>query len=170
MAFLLQARMNIRYLMSNENPKSRTNKVAVFSTRITLASALAYTDAADEAARLATTVGALFTATNALSLGVPVSYGVTFDDVNQLASPPDPGDFVFPFDKFAASLHGATTPTNSQITIPARKDSAVTVESNGVSLQLDDGAAVAAWIVAYETVGLNEDLDRVNVEQMFIVS
>jgi hypothetical protein len=168
MATHTESRLVISYFMTNENPVTRRNKIATFETRITGVSSKAYQDAADSAARAATTVGTLITKTNALTLGVPKSWGIKFVEVDDAATPPGSGAGVYPFDKFAAALVAAGQ--NSQITIPARKDSAVTFESDGISLVLADGAAVADWISAFQTVALTEDLLAPNVERMFVVS
>lgn len=168
MATHVETVLVIDYLMTNENPKTRRNKIATFTTRVTQVSGQAYVAAADHAARLATTIGDLITATNALSIGVMKSAGIVYRDVDDAAVAPSSSAGVYPFDKFAASLVAAGH--NSQITIPARKDSAVTFESDGVSLVLADGAAVADWVAAFQTVALSEDLAAPNVERMFVVS
>jgi hypothetical protein len=168
LATATEFRLVISYLMTNLNPVSKRNKIANFSTRVTGVSGKAYIDAADTAARAATTVGQLITATNALTLGIPQKWGVHFEEVDLAAVPPASSAGAYPFDKFAASL--LASGENSQVTIPARKDSAVVFESDGVSLVLDDGAAVEDWISAFETVALDEDLHAPNVERMFVTS
>jgi hypothetical protein len=168
MATHIENRFVISYLMTNQNPKSKRPKIANFETRVTGASVAAFVDAADHAARLATTLGVLYTKTNALSIGVPKSWGVKYVEVDDAAVPPSASAGVYPFDKFAAQLIAGGI--NSQITIPARKDSAVVFESDGISLELDDGAAVEDWISAFEAVALSEDLVAPNVQRMFVVS
>lgn len=167
MAEKLEYRLNISYLMSNINPKSRRNQIANFSTRVTAASAKAYMAAADSAARAATGVGALITATNALSLGVPQDWGVNVSIFDTAAVPPSAGADAYAFDKFAVSLVAAGE--NSQLTIPARNMSAVVIETDGVSVELADGANVAAFVTALETVGVDEDLNNETVQRMFVI-
>lgn len=167
MAEKLEYRLTVSYYMSNTNPKSRRNTIANFACRIKAVSAQAYLAAADTAARAATTVGVLITATNLLTIGIPAAWAVALHVVDLAATPPEPDDFVFSFDKFAASLVAAGE--NSQITIPARNDGVVTVESDGVSLDLTD-TQVAAWIAAFEAIALDEDLNSPTVNRMFVTS
>lgn len=160
-------RLNIAYMMSNTNPKSGQPQISTFSSRIKTVSATAYFAAADDAARAATTVGALITATNALTKGVPKSWGVGLAVVDLAAVPPSPGADAYAFDKFAVAILAAGE--NSQLTIPARKMSAVTIETNGIDVELADGAAVADFVDALETVGVDEDLNIETVQRMFVV-
>jgi hypothetical protein len=161
----MQYRLNISYKMSNTNPRSKRPVISTFSTRIGIIAAEAWIDADDSAARAATPVGVLVTKTNALTNGVPLKWGVVGEEVDIAAG--DAPDFTYPFDKFAASLLAGGN--NGQITIPGRKDSAVTLESDGVSVSLT-GAAVAAWVTAFEAVALSEDLLAETVERMFVTS
>jgi hypothetical protein len=167
MAFKAEYRLNISYMMSNINPKSGKNQISTFSTRIKTVSAQAYFAAADETAREATTVGALITATNALCKGVPQSWGVGLGVFDTAATPPSAGADAYAFDKFGVALIAAGE--NSQITIPARKMSAVTVETNGIDIELADGAAVADFVSALETVGVDEDLNNETVTRMLVL-
>lgn len=167
MAVKAEYRLNISYMMSNQNPKSGQPQVSNFSTRVKTVSATAYFAAADEAARAATTIGALIIATNALCKGVPKSWGVGLAVVDLAAVPPSAGADAYAFDKFAVSLLAAGE--NSQVTIPARKMSAVTIETNGIDVELADGAAVEDFVSALETVGVDEDLNNETVQRMFVV-
>jgi hypothetical protein len=167
MATKAEYRLNISYMMSNINPKSGKPAISTFSTRIKSVSAAAYFAAADDAARAATTVGALITATNALSKGIPQAWGVGLSVFDLAAVPPSAGADAYMFDKFAVALLAAGE--NSQLTIPARKMSAVTIETNGIDVELADGAAVAAFVTALETVGVDEDLNAETVQRMFVV-
>jgi hypothetical protein len=83
------------------------------------------------------------------------------------AVPPSPGADAYAFDKFGVALVAAGE--NSQITIPARKMSAVTVETNGIDIELADGAAVADFVSALETVGVDEDLNNETVTRMLVL-
>jgi hypothetical protein len=168
MALFVEPFAFVSYLMTNQNPKSKRPKVATFETRITAAAGKAFVAAADDAARLASSVGSLVTKTNALSLGVPIAWGVKYQVVDGSADAPAADAGVYPFDKFAAQL--AAGLDNYQITIPARKDSAVVFESDGVSLDLTDGANVQDWIVAFEAIALGKNGTTPSVERMFVVS
>lgn len=157
----------VSFLMSNDNPKSKTNKRATFKQRITGVSGKAYADAADDAARAATTVGALISAVDGLSIVVKDEYGVNFKLlVNPSPTPPDPGDFVFPFEKLVTHYKGGFD--NYHVSIPARNEGALTMESDGISVELADGAAVAAFVSAFETVALDEEANVPAIERITI--
>jgi hypothetical protein len=166
MAEKLVYRLNIAYSMSNKNPKSGRAVISTFSTRIKEVSAQAYINAADSAARSASSVGTLIHQTNLLTLGTPMSWGISFDVEETTAVPPLVSDAAYPFDKFAVSLLAAGE--NSQVTIPARDMSVVTLETDGITVQT--GAAIPDdWITAYEAIALDEDLNSPTVERIFVV-
>jgi hypothetical protein len=153
------------FLMSDDNPKSRSPKVSSFVQRITGASGKSYIDAADDAARAATTAGVLIDAVVALTKGVLVDFGVRFkSEVNARPSPPAVSVFAFASDKIVTHYKG--TVDNSHVSIPAFDGSALTMESNGVDITLADGAAVAAFVNAFEAIALDEDSTIVTVQRM----
>ena len=155
------------FLMSDDNPKSRAPKVSSFRQRITGAAGKSYIDAADDAARAATTAGVLIDAAAALSKGVLVDFGVNFkSEVNPRPSPPAVSTFTFAADKLVTHYKG--TNDNSHVSIPAFKGTALTMESDGVDVTILDGAAVEAFKNAFEAIALDEDatlttIQRINV-------
>jgi hypothetical protein len=166
MATQLSYFLDVSFLCSNVNPKSKKAVVATFRTRLKPAAAKSYLDAADDAARAATGVGDLIHRTNQMSLGTQYKWGINFEIFEDTAVPPVTGTNAYSFDKYAAALLGAGE--NSQITIPARDMSVATLESDGVTVAV--GSVVPdAWRTAYELVALNEDLNPVTVQRLFVV-
>jgi len=158
------------WLMSNTNPKTRRNKVATVRWRVPEVVVSNYLAAADDAARAATAAGVLIAAADALSLGVGLKVTVGSAFVDNLAVPPEPGDFVFPFDKFGISYRADGE--NYVSSIPARDDSDVTVGSDGISviLGVDGTAEVQAFVDAFEAIVLSEEGAAATITQITITS
>lgn len=168
MATVQENFVEIAYLMSNTNPKTRRQKLSTLRWRIPEVSVTNYQAAADDAARAATAVGGLIAATDALTLGVRKKVTVGSAFVDNAAVPPDPDVFAFPFDKFGIAF--AADGENYVTSIPARDTSAIEIGSDGVTVVLDDAGAVAAWVTAFEAIVLSEELAAVTVTQMTITS
>jgi hypothetical protein len=168
MATVQENFMQLSYLMSNTNPKTKRQKIASIEWRVPEVSVTNYLAAADDAARAATAIGVLAAATDALTLGVRKGISVGSRFVDSAALPPDPDQFVFPFDKFGIGF--AADGENYVTSIPARDDSAVTVGADGVSITLEDGGAVEDWVTAFENIVLSEELAAVTVTRMTITS
>jgi len=168
MATVQENFMSISYLMSNTNPKTKSKKISNIEWRVPEVVVTNYNAAADDAARAATAGGVLIAATDALSLGVRKS--VTFGSryVDNAAIPPAADEFVFPFDKFGIGF--AADGENYVTSIPARKDSVVTMGEDGVSVTLADGDVVEDWVNAFEAIVLSEELAAVTVTRMTITS
>jgi hypothetical protein len=168
MATVIENFMQISYLMSNTNPKTHRQKISTIEWRIPKVAVTNYNAAADDAARAATAVGVLVAATDALTLGVRKSVVVGSRYVDSAALPPDPDQFVFPFDKFGIGF--AADGENYVTSIPARKDSVVTIGDDGVTVTLADGGEVEDWVTAFENLVLSEELAAVTVTRMTITS
>lgn len=158
------------WFMSNTNPKTRRNKMATVRWRVPEVVVNNYLAAADDAARAATAAGLLIAAADALSLGVGVKVTVGSAFVNNLAVPPDAGDFVFPFDKFGISFRADGE--NYVSSIPARNDANVTVGSDGISVILgaDGTAEVQDFVTQFESIVLSEELAATTITQITITS
>jgi len=159
------------WFMSNTNPKTRTNKVATIRWRVPEIVVTNYNAAADDAARAATAAGQLIAAADALTLGVPVKASVGSSYVDSTALPPDPDQFVFPFDKFGISYRADGE--NYVSSIPARKDSAVTMSADGISVIITDpgwSAEIEAFVTAFESIVLSEELAAATITQITIPS
>lgn len=159
------------WLMSNTNPKTRRQKLATVRWRVPEVVVTNYLAAADDAARAATAAGLLVAAADALSLGVGKKVTVGSAFVDNLAVPPDPDTFVFPFDKFGVAF--AADGENYVSSIPARDDSSVTMGSDGISVIITDpgwSAEVEAFIGAFESIVLSEEGAAATITQITITS
>lgn len=155
MARQLAAYVNVDFLMSNINPASKTPVIGRFTQRISQVSAQSYVAAADAAARAATTVGVLIAKASDLTNGVFLSADVKYGEIEDTAVAPDISDGVFRFDKFAFKYDAGLK--NYQVSIPGRDMGAVTLESDGISLLLTDGAAVQDFVDALTAIGLGDN-------------
>lgn len=159
------------WFMSNTNPKTRRQKLATVRWRVPEVVVTNYNAAADDAARLATAAGQLVAAADALSLGVGVKVTAGSVYVDNAAIPPGPGTFVFQFDKFGISFRADGE--NYVSSIPARKDSAVTMSSDGISVIIVTpawSAAIQAFIGAFESIVLSEENAAATITQITITS
>jgi len=168
MATIQENFLQISWIMSNTNPKTKRQKLSSIEWRIPEVAVTNYNAAADDAARAATAIGVLVAATDALTLGVRKTVTVGSRYTDSAALPPDPDEFVFPFDKFGVGF--AADGENYVTSIPARDDAAVTIGDDGVSVTLEDGGAVEAWVTAFEGLVLSEELAAVTVTRMTITS
>jgi hypothetical protein len=158
------------WFMSNTNPKTRRNKVATIRWRVPEVVVTNYLAAADDAARAATAAGQLIAAADDLSRGVPVkvTVGSAFED--STAVPPEPDQFVFPFDKFGISFRADGE--NYVSSIPARDDANVTVGGDGISVILGDAATdeIKAFVLAFENIVLSEEGGAATITQITVTS
>lgn len=159
-----------KWLMSNTNPKTKRQKVASVTNYVAAAAVTAYNAAADDAARAATLIGALITARNDLSIGVPLGADVGFAYVDNAAIPPTSNEFVFPFDKFGISFRADGE--NYVSSIPARNDANVVMSSDGVTVDTGAGASTETtdFIAAFNAVVLSEEGVAATVVQITIPS
>lgn len=159
--------LNLGFMMSEVNPKSQQNKVSSVSYFINPTDGQAYLDATSAAERDSTNVGAFITAIQALTLGVLkfIDLGMRFDTA---LTAPAPSVGAFEFDKFLLSSRDTVTTDPVKTSIPARKMSAVTLESNGITVA-NTGAA-ATFRTDYTTIVLSGDDNTVAPERMIVSS
>lgn len=170
MATVKTGTVNQSFLMSNKNDKSKRPQVASVSHYIPAAAVTAYNAAADDAARLATSLGAFLAAEAALSLGVPVKVDVGFAYVDNAAIPPAVSEFVFAFDKVGISFQADGEYYTSSI--PARNNDVITLGGDGITIDIGAGASdeVEAYVAAFNTLILSEELVQGTVVGMNIRS
>lgn len=159
------------WFMSNTNPKTRRQKLATVRWRVPEVVVTNYNAAADDAARAATAAGLLIAAADALSLGVGKKVTVGSVYVDNTAVPPESDAFVFPFDKFGISF--AADGENYVSSIPARKDDAVTMGGDGISVVITDpgwSAEVEEFITQFESIVLSEENAAATITQITITS
>lgn len=168
MAITKQGRLSVSLLMSNSNPKSRTNKVSNITFRVTSSSVDAYNDAADDAARAATAIGIYLVNLDNLTLGVQKDVQVGYQYNDNLAAPPVT-DFAFPFDKFLISLRDDVNNRAVTTSIPARNDSAIVVESDGVSIDIT-APDMLGYVNSLHTIMLSDDSNAVTALRATISS
>jgi len=171
MATVQESFLERSWFMSNTNPKTRRQKIATVRWIVPEVVVNNYLAAADDAARAATAAGLLVAAADALSLGVGVKVTVGSAFVDNAAIPPAAGTFVFPFDKFGISYRADGE--NYVSSIPARKDSAVTMSSDGISVIITDpawSAAVEEFITQFQSIVLSEEGAAATITQITITS
>ncbi len=167
MAVVKKGRLTLAFWMSEVNPKSKTNKVSSITLNVTAASVTAYNGAADDAARDATAIGTLINTYTALTLGTlkDVTAAFVYD---QNALPPDVDAFAFEFDKFLIQSRDNVNTEANKSSIPARDDEDISIESDGVTVQLADDGDVAAFVTAYEAVVLSQDGNPLTIRMISI--
>ena len=170
MATVKTGKVTHSWFMSNKNAKSRTPQVASVDHYIPAAAVTAYNAAADDAARLATALGAFLAAEQALTLGVEYKVNVGFEYVQNAAIPPAVSSFVYAFDKIGVSFTGDGEYYSSSI--PARKNSVITLGTDGVTVDLGAGASdeVLAYVAAFNTLILTEELVQGTIANMYVRS
>jgi len=129
------------------------NKKSVHSIGVSAAAAVAYTAAANEAARAATTIGIYFAATVALSLGAPAERGIRYNTKDDALVVPAVDDEIFNFDKLTVGW--STGLKNYTTTIPARDMAAVEVVARNGDIDMATGAA-QTWIQAFLDVAVDD--------------
>lgn len=167
MAVVKKGRLSLAFWMSEVNPKSKTNKVSTVTLNVTAASVTAYNGAADDAARAATTIGALIDAYTALTTGVLKDVTASFV-YDQNAAAPAPDQFAFEFDKFLIQSRDNVNTEANKSSIPARDDEDITIESDGVTVELADGGDVAAFVTAYEAIVVSQDGNPLTIRMISI--
>jgi len=167
MAVVKKGKLTLAFWMSDTNPKSKTNKVSSVTLNVTAASVTAYNGAADDAARAATTIGALIDAYTAMTTGVlkDVTAAFVYD---QNAAAPAPSAVAYEFDKFLVQSRDNVNTEANKSSIPARDIADVVLESDGVTVQLDDGGDVAAFVAAYEAIVLSQDENPITIRQISV--
>jgi len=158
--------LKLGFQMSETNPKTKTNKISVREYFIKPDDMTAYLEATSAAGRDSTNVGAFITAIQALSLGTlkTIDVGMRFDTA---IAPPASTVFAFDFDQFLISARDTVNTDPVKTSIPARKDSAITIESDGVTVTITTGA-MATFVSTYQTIALSQDDNPVNVLRALI--
>jgi hypothetical protein len=156
-----RGRVTLSFYMSELNPKTKTNKVSTIELICTSASVDAYNAAADDAARAATTIGNFITDTENLTKGVlkDVQVGYAYE---QNITPPAPDTFALDKDKFLFSSRDTVNSQPVKLSIPARDDSAIVIESDGITIDITQPDA-STWVGHYETIARSRDGNAVNV-------
>jgi len=173
MATLKQARISHTWYMSDKIPGKPTNKTSTTEHYVSAGDAAAYVAAADDAARLATNVGILIAAENALSLGVTLKVDVATSFVNSLAFPPGSEDFVYSFDKIGVSFRADGESYVSSIPGRVKDNAVVGISADGININIDGAAMtteVSDYIEAFNTVVLSEENAAVTIVGMNVRS
>lgn len=168
MATVKTGKVSTSYLMSNKNPKSRSPQLATVEHFIPAAKVTAYNAAADDAARAATDLGVFLAAEAALTSGVVKKVDVGFAYVQDAAIPPTISEKVFAFDKIGIQFSADGEYYSSSI--PGRKNTAITMGPDGITIDLTDGAAMEAYVAAFNTLILSEEGVQGTVTNAYIRS
>lgn len=168
MATVKVGRVTTSYLMSNKNPKSRQPAVANVEHYVAAADVTAYNAAADDAARAATDLGVFLAAEAALTSGVVKKVDVGFAYIQDAAIPPTISQKVFAFDKIGVQFQADGEYYSSSI--PGRKNSAITMGADGITIDLADGAAMQNYVAAFNTTILSEEGVQGTVTNAYIRS
>lgn len=155
MATVKRGKLLVSLWMSDTNPKTHANKVSTMSFNPIPAQVTAYNAAADDAARSATLIGDLLTAIDALTLGIDKQVEVGFVYESNLA-PPATTVVALNKDKFLVSSRDTINSEAQKVSIPARNDAAVTLESDGVTINIAL-VNMSTFVAAYEAVCLSDD-------------
>lgn len=155
------SKLTLSWQMSDVNPKTKTPKIATRDYFINPTDAAAYVAAADATARDATDVGLFISAVCAMSLGNLYSVDISNVYYTNLA-PPASDAFAFEFDQILISSRDTVNMQAVKTSIPARNDSVITPESDGVTLPLSD-TPTSTFVSTYEAIALSQDANAVNV-------
>lgn len=159
-------RVTLGIYMSETNPKTKSNKVATMSVDVQASVITAYNAAADDAARAATLVGVWILAVDNLTLGnihtVDVGFIYTTTD-----APPAADVFALDKDKFLVSSRDTVNQDAVKISIPARNDADIVIESDGITIDIT-APDMSDFVSAYEAIALSGDGNAVNVVRAII--
>ncbi len=155
MATVKLGSFSIGLYMSNKNSGDDA-RISTISYNVPLAAINLYNDAADDAARAATLLGALVTAVLDLTLGTLAHVESGYLFAQDATLPPAISIQAFPFDRINTSFKAGLRNYNSSI--PARTDdpAKLNLSSDGVTLDTGTGisAEVAAYVAAFNAVVL----------------
>lgn len=142
-------------------------QISTVRTRVKSADAVAWLGAANAAARDGTTVGALFASIAGLSSAVVNKKYVSLEDESD-APAPVPDDNVYNFDKLGTSFAGGID--NYSSSIPARKDTAYNVGTDGVTVVIGAGATAETteYITRFNAVVLAKNGQSGTVTKMTV--
>lgn len=120
---------------------------SVWQAYVSQATAQAYAAAADSAARAATALGILFTKLAAVTDMEVISKGIGYMEVND--APGDPADSVLRGNKLQFFFQGSGR--SFTFTVPGRKASAYTQQTNSLEIALDTPTAMSDFVDAFNT-------------------
>jgi len=161
MATVKRGRLHLGIYMSETNPKTKTNKVSSMDLIVTSASVDAYNAAANDAARAATAIGLWIVDLENLTKGVlkDVQVGYAYE---QNLAPPAADTFALDKDKFLVSSRDTATSDPVKLSIPARDDDNIAIESDGVTIDITV-PDMDTFVTHYEAIALSGDLNTVQV-------
>lgn len=159
MATIKKGFVNLSWLMSNKNPKSKRPVRSSVEYNVPAAAVTAYNGAADDTARAATLIGALRDAADDLSIGVPVEVQAGFRYVQDTALPPAVSAMAFAFDKIGISYNADGEYYVSSIPARSKDGDIVTLAPDGETILTGTGASaeVLAFVAAFNGVVLSEE-------------
>lgn len=160
---------SISLYMSNKQESSRP-KTSSITYNVPLAAINLYNDAADDAARAATLLGALVTAVLALTRGTLAKVNAGYAYIQDATLPPTVSDQVFAFDAIAVSDKAGIRFYNSSIPGRTLDPDILNLGSDGVSIDIGAGASaeVNAYIAAFNNVVLGANGSAATVVGMKI--
>lgn len=161
MAIVKRGRVSLGFFMSETNPKTKTNKVSTMDMIVASGAIDAYNGAADDAARAATGLGNLITDIENLTKGVLKDVQVGYIYIQNLA-PPAPDTFALDKDKFLVSSRDTTNSQPVKLSIPARDDSTIVIESDGVTIDITQ-PDMSTFVGHYEAIVISSDLHAIQV-------
>lgn len=136
-----------------------------FQTYVAEVPAKAWLAAADDAARDATLVGTLFTAVLGMTEMEVVSRTVSAENVENTTVVPD--ETVLRGNKLAFGMSGGGR--KGTLTMPARNPASYTQSEDSLNCGLLAPAAMAAFVAAYQAVGVNIDGDDYDIVSARVV-
>lgn len=159
--------LTLGFQMSDTNPKTETPKVSSVSYFVNKSEIDTYNSSATAADRDSSPIGVFITAIQALTNGTLKSIDVGMRYDTAIAAPAT-SLAAYEFDKFLLSSRDNVTTDPVKTSIPARKMSAVTLESNGITL-VNTGAA-ATYRTAYTAIVVSGDDNPVTPQRMIVSS
>lgn len=135
---------------------------SVVSVYVSEADAEAWITAADETARTATDVGTLFEKMDALVAGTLIRRSVSLEQLVDL--PANPADDILRGNKLAVEF--IADGRNYVMTIPCRNPASFTQKDDSLEVELGTGAAVPAFITAFQNVAVTRAGDSVTVRRI----
>jgi len=161
MAVVKEGKVTVSIYMSELNPKTKTNKVSTMTIFCLAAAVTAYNAAADDAARAITLIGEWLVTIDDLTLGDLKSVDVGFVYEQNLA-PPVATTFALDKDKFLVSSRDTVNSQAAKISIPARNDSAIVIDSDGVTVDITS-PDMSTFVSAYEAIARSNDGNALQV-------
>jgi len=159
--------LTLSFQMSDTNPKSQTPKISSVSLFVNKAQVDDYNTATTAAERDAEDIGLFVTAIQVLTNGTLKSIDVGMRYLTNIAAPAT-SLAAYEFDKFLLSSRDTVDNDTVKTSIPARKMSAVTLESNGITLV--NTGAVATYRTTYAAIAVSNNDNPLAPERMIVSS